>query len=566
MRRAIWITGTFVILASILVLFVLDSCSAASKKFGTQAPAVTPAASAAPVGRGTQPPVAETAPTAGVKPGDDAVDFAGTYVATLTPGAFALRAVTLTLLSNLGAEMMTEYVDGRAAVVEAGSWGPSGTSGRVRLAISRRTAESGAKPEDIIFELREGRLHAVDYPKARFGTAGISLVRQSSAMRPTSEAQTEVADATFSGSFGGLLSDASGINARATLTLTSDGAALMTTDYGKDTQVLIASGSWEAMDRTHAAIRITSAAHLYSEPVTSVFVLEGDTLTGVEWDRSIFGSTAPSLARSAQSKAALTEGPQGSQAQAPSVAVTAGPPNQDGASGDFAGIYAARVPTGASPGLAVSLTLAAGGRAAMTSDFADGNPPVIEEGAWVTSATGNQVTVTLAGQSGQPYDNPVVIVLQIAGSDLRASQFDSNVYGPEGFTLKKASAEVTQPPQPSHTALPALDFTGVYSGSRPAASGKVALLMLSLEADMSAILGTDLQNGKGPAVVLGKWKPTGNDNIQVTLQGTDGAKAGKPDELLFVMRGDTLVALTYDTSTYGDRGLRLTRMTFGSSR
>ena len=133
MRRAIWITGTFVILASILVLFVLDSCSAASKKFGTQAPAVTPAASAAPVGRGTQPPVAETAPTAGVKPGDDAVDFAGTYVATLTPGAFALRAVTLTLLSNLGAEMMTEYVDGRAAVVEAGSWGPSGTSGRVRL-------------------------------------------------------------------------------------------------------------------------------------------------------------------------------------------------------------------------------------------------------------------------------------------------------------------------------------------------------------------------------------------------------------------------------------------------
>ncbi len=97
------------------------------------------------------------------------------------------------------------------------------------------------------------------------------------------------------------------------------------------------------------------------------------------------------------------------------------------------GVWAARVPGPDGGARIVTLWLQSGGVATLeTVDIGKERLPVVH-GVW--SATGDEVTVQLRGEDGQPSGAPLVYT--IAPDHLEPKQWDRDVYGPTGLPLTR---------------------------------------------------------------------------------------------------------------------------------
>jgi basic membrane protein A len=116
------------------------------------------------------------------------------------------------------------------------------------------------------------------------------------------------------------------------------------------------------------------------------------------------------------------------------------------------------------------------------------------------------------------------------------------------------------PPAPEPVPATAPGFEGTYTASLPAASSPGRLKTLTLDADGSAELSTDYQNGKPPIVEVGTWQDNGDGTATVMLTGrADGTQYNQPDVITFGLQGTELKAIAWDQAVYGSEGLTLTK-------
>lgn len=97
--------------------------------------------------------------------------------------------------------------------------------------------------------------------------------------------------------------------------------------------------------------------------------------------------------------------------------------------------YGATLPAASSPGREVTLTLNPDGLAEMTTDYLNGESPVVEAGIWRTSG-GSVVRVTFDERNGEPLETTSDIIFRVIDGNLVAVVYDRTVYGSAGLVLE----------------------------------------------------------------------------------------------------------------------------------
>ncbi len=100
------------------------------------------------------------------------------------------------------------------------------------------------------------------------------------------------------------------------------------------------------------------------------------------------------------------------------------------------GVYRSRLlPAASSPGRIVELAVRGDGSAALTSDFQDGRPKIVQEGRWAVSSNGI-VQIRLETTNGRALLNPVSIEFRLEGIAL-SSIGSAELFGSEGLRLER---------------------------------------------------------------------------------------------------------------------------------
>jgi LysM repeat protein len=103
----------------------------------------------------------------------------------------------------------------------------------------------------------------------------------------------------------------------------------------------------------------------------------------------------------------------------------------------FAGTYKAMLPAASSPGRDITLNLKPDGSVELSTDYLNGEAPIVEIGTWQDDNDGT-ATVTLTGRpGGQIYDTPNAITFRLVKGELIGIVYDINLYGSEGLRLTR---------------------------------------------------------------------------------------------------------------------------------
>ncbi len=100
------------------------------------------------------------------------------------------------------------------------------------------------------------------------------------------------------------------------------------------------------------------------------------------------------------------------------------------------------LPAASSPGRVIELVLLDNNAAAMRTDYLNDETPIVELGAW--EQTDDSLTVTLTGRVDQDYDEPVIIVFAVDGDQVTTVEYDTDLYGEEGFVLTAQPLEALE--------------------------------------------------------------------------------------------------------------------------
>ena len=108
--------------------------------------------------------------------------------------------------------------------------------------------------------------------------------------------------------------------------------------------------------------------------------------------------------------------------------------------GGFVGIYKGFLPAATCCGQDVTLSLGQITEGAtwekvarLTTDYLNGEPPIVEVGSWEVNAAGG-VTITLEGREARVYDQPKIIEFEAVEGTLTTSE-DEDAYGSVGLKL-----------------------------------------------------------------------------------------------------------------------------------
>ena len=109
---------------------------------------------------------------------------------------------------------------------------------------------------------------------------------------------------------------------------------------------------------------------------------------------------------------------------------------QSSGASKFTGVYQAVLPSAETAGRRLTLTLNADHSAAITNDFMDGQPLVVDTGVW--SEAGETVTVLLTERNNEPRAESAEITFQLFEDRLFVTTFEPQDYLPSvGLQLKK---------------------------------------------------------------------------------------------------------------------------------
>lgn len=214
----------------------------------------------------------------------------------------------------------------------------------------------------------------------------------------------------------------------------------------------------------------------------------------------------------------------------------------------FVGSYGASLPAASSPGRDITLSLKLDNSAELSTDYLNGEVPIIETGSWQDNGD-DTATLSLSGRAdGVVYEAPTVIIFQLSGSTLTAVEYDQSLFGSEGLTLTRQESAAPQ----NQAAV------GIYKALLPAASSPGIDSTLYLNIDNTVRLVEDYLNGEPAIVEVGNWRGAGSQ-VEVSLSGREGGTVyDAPNIISFTLDGDTL-ATTPDEDSYGSAGRRYIR-------
>lgn len=214
----------------------------------------------------------------------------------------------------------------------------------------------------------------------------------------------------------------------------------------------------------------------------------------------------------------------------------------------FVGSYGASLPAASSPGREISLKLKLDNSAELSTDYLNGEVPIIETGFWQDNGD-STATLSLSGRTdGVVYEAPTVVTFQLNGMTLTAVEYDETLFGSEGLTLTRQEIAAPQ----SQAAV------GIYKALLPAASSPGIDSTLYLNIDNTVRLVEDYLNGEPAIVEVGHWQNVGSQ-IEVSLSGREGGTVyDAPNTVTFTLAGDIL-ATSPDEDFYGSAGRRYIR-------
>jgi hypothetical protein len=103
---------------------------------------------------------------------------------------------------------------------------------------------------------------------------------------------------------------------------------------------------------------------------------------------------------------------------------------------DYVGSYQATLPAADSAGRDMTLTLEASGVAELSTDYMNGQPPIIQSGSWQKQEDGS-IVVALDQKDGQALANPVTITFWLSQGQLVSTIYDLSLFGSQGLRLQK---------------------------------------------------------------------------------------------------------------------------------
>jgi uncharacterized lipoprotein NlpE involved in copper resistance len=228
---------------------------------------------------------------------------------------------------------------------------------------------------------------------------------------------------------------------------------------------------------------------------------------------------------------------------------------------DYVGVYHADLPAADSPGRSVTLTLAADGTAQIISDYQNGEPPIVEVGAWTPNADGG-VRVAITGQTTRTYDTPVEYqaMLDISTDEMVLTDADGRE---TRYARVETAGDASDALIDVEAAAPVADPENTYVGIRPSASGgAVETIALTLDEGGSVTMTSNYHNDEPPIVEIGSWQGPrglpGDGTITVTLSGRVDADYEAPVVITFQQEGDDLQSVGAE-ERYGANGLHLRR-------
>ncbi len=205
------------------------------------------------------------------------------------------------------------------------------------------------------------------------------------------------------------------------------------------------------------------------------------------------------------------------------------------------------LPAASSPGRLITLTLDPDATATLSSNYLNGEAPIVEVGTWATDESG-ALLVSLSGTADVDYDAPVEFTFaQAEDGSLTATSWDESRYGSEGLALAPAQN---------------LEIAGAYvSDTLPAASSPGREITLELAPDGTAALSTDFLNDEEPIVEIGSWSADAETGeVSVSLTGRADSVYEAPIEWTFAMGEEGgLTATAWDETLFGSEGLSLAR-------
>lgn len=226
----------------------------------------------------------------------------------------------------------------------------------------------------------------------------------------TTPAASEPSASQAADIYKGIFPGASSPGLDATLYLNADGSMQLVNDYLNDEPPIIETGTWTADGAT-----ITLVGDQATDPLNATLTLEGDQLTADNWIGPWFSLDA------------LTQGmtPPYDATQAAQMIEDSG----------FLGYYKDFAPSASCCGRELTLLLGIEDMARLTTDFHNGEAPIVETGTWSINDDGS-VAVELTGRDdGTIYEAPNRFTLAAEDGMLNTVEYDQSLYGSEGLSF-----------------------------------------------------------------------------------------------------------------------------------
>jgi hypothetical protein len=187
----------------------------------------------------------------------------------------------------------------------------------------------------------------------------------------------------------------------------------------------------------------------------------------------------------------------------------------------------------------------------------DGSEEAYEYGEW-TAGDDGKITLTITGNDDGEFDEAKVIVFSDDGEGtLTAEEWDTAVYGDEGFSVTESYvSDTATADDTTDTDTESSDTETVTFSSDFFAEGNYVSLTLF---DDNTIFMTTLEPEGGETLIeQGEWVKNEDGTLTVTITGTFDEEYDTPIKMVFTYdeAGTTITATQYDEETYPD-GLAL---------
>ncbi len=239
------------------------------------------------------------------------------------------------------------------------------------------------------------------------------------------------------------------------------------------------------------------------------------------------------------------------------------PVESDLVESELAGIYKAFTPAASSPGIEMTLTLAADGSASWKWDYLEPDSVRTELGTWTVEEDG---TVSLrfveqqVGDEVQIYEAPTEVTLtEQADGTLQQLPETPEAIGIRFYPFTLLATGELAPNYVGdavNAEIEAGNWAGWYKAFMPAASSPGIDSTLLLAFDQSVRWTSDYLDGESPIVEVGTWEANDDGTVTVTITGREDEAADTPQTITFALEDDLLTAVEYDEGVYGSAGLQ----------